>query len=77
MLIIGLWAVTNGQTKPPLGDVGLGLVILSALYVFVSCGISFVIGLYCWRAHKIALLWMTIEGLLILGLGYFLFQAFN
>src|SRR3954469_6583192 len=76
-LIIGLWVVTNGQTKPPLGDIGLGLMVLSSIWVFSTCIASFVLGVMCFRTKKIALLWMIPEGLLILGLGFFIFKAFT
>jgi hypothetical protein len=38
LLVVGLWAVTSGETNPRLGDVGLGLMILSAIWV-VSAGV--------------------------------------
>jgi hypothetical protein len=76
-LIIGLWIVTNGQTKPPLGDIGLGLMVLSSIWVFSTCITSFILGMFCFRTQRLALLWMIPEALLILGLGFFIFKAFT
>jgi hypothetical protein len=77
LLITALWIVTSGQTEPRLGDIGLGLMICSAIWVVLACASSLAFGGFCVRSHRWALLWMIPEVLLFLGLGFFLFRAFT
>lgn len=76
LLLIGFWGITNGQTKPPLGDVGPGLVIGSGLWISGSCIVSFVCGLNSVRTQRWVLLWMIPQGLMLLPLVYFLLVIF-
>jgi len=77
LLIIGLWGVTNGKTKPPLGDVGLGLLICSALWVCFTCFLSVLCGIFCLRKYPSVVIWLIAEVFIILGLGLFVVLAFS
>ncbi|HSI14930.1 MAG TPA: hypothetical protein VK961_22955 [Chthoniobacter sp.] len=77
LLVTGLWGITNGQTKPSLGDIGIGVMICSAMWSACCCIASFLCGLVCVRTQRWALLWMIPEALFGLFLLYFVYAAFS
>lgn len=73
----GLWLITNGVTRPPLGDIGGGMLICSAMWVFVASVLSVIFGALCVRSYRWVLLWIVPESLLFVFLGYFLYCGFS
>ena len=77
LLVVGLWTITNGQTEPGLGNIGLGLVVISALWVVLVCLASLWCGALCVRVHHWTLFWRVPEAAAVLFPGFFLLRAFT
>lgn len=77
LLVVGFWTVTDGRTDPELGDIGFGLMVISAMWVVLMCLASLWCGALCVRAHRWTLLWLVPEAATILFLAFFLLRAFT